>query len=251
MASVTQRINEIKQPRGGYINPNAFTVVDMGNGGPLSIDDENVHSSLVGMAVDYLTRSIVSMNPVSAFKVSIIGAGLIGEAEKALSMAMSVLDLSADSITTACQLSGYDVCCRAGVERYRPIADIQPDGPTISHIKTMVERSLRFFDEYGPVVEDGITFLGGYTETVDTGDGDFITTDTLWDFKVSVSSPTNKYTLQLLMYYLMGLRSGDDNLHGIERLGIFNPRLDKVYLLNVIDIPSEVIQAVETDVIGY
>ncbi|MGF2095734.1 hypothetical protein ACQUFP_17500 [Enterococcus casseliflavus] len=29
MASVTQRIKQIKQPRGGYINPNMFTIVKM------------------------------------------------------------------------------------------------------------------------------------------------------------------------------------------------------------------------------
>ena len=32
-----------------------------------------------------------------------------------------------------------------------------------------------------------------YTETVSAGDGDFLTSDTLWDFKVSKSKPTNKH----------------------------------------------------------
>ena len=56
---------------------------------------------------------------------------------------------------------------------------------------------------YGPVVKDGFTFDGGYTDIVTAGDGDFLTFDTLWDFKVSIKPPTNANTLQLLMYYIM------------------------------------------------
>ena len=43
---------------------------------------------------------------------------------------------------------------------------------------------------------------GGYTVTVETGDGDFLTDDTLWDFKVSKSKPTNKHTYIAVAYVL-------------------------------------------------
>ena len=49
------------------------------------------------------------------------------------------------------------------------------------------------------------TFEGGYTNIVSSGDGDYLTEDTLWDFKVSKEEPKSKYTLQLLMYYIMGV----------------------------------------------
>ena len=49
----------------------------------------------------------------------------------------------------------------------------------------MVERSLKFVEEYGPIILEGFTFEGGYTDIVQAGDGDFITEDTLWDFKVT------------------------------------------------------------------
>ena len=124
-----------------------------------------------------------------------------------------------------------------------------PDDNTIGNIEIMVKRAIQFFKEYGPVVEEGFTFQGGYTSTVNAGDGDFITADTLWDFKVSIAEPKKEHTLQLLMYYLMGQHSIHKNLHTITHLGIFNPRLNKVYRLNISDIPSEVIKAVEKDVI--
>ncbi|MDR1264184.1 MAG: hypothetical protein LBK42_01105 [Propionibacteriaceae bacterium] len=251
MVSVTTRINEVKQPRGGYINPKAFIEVDMGDNDPLPLHDENIHASLVGLAVDYLTRSILTHSPVKAFKISLLGASLARESNRALKKAESVVDLSAKSIVNACQLAGYDVVFRQAVPLPYPVEEIRPDTATIAHIKTMTERSLVFFGKYGPVVEDGFTFDGGYTSTVDAGDGDFITADTLWDFKVSVKPPTNKHTLQLLMYYLMGLHSSHENLHAIKRLGVFNPRLNKVYLLDVSTISLEILRTVETDVIGY
>ena len=90
----------------------------------------------------------------------------------------------------------------------------------------MVKRSVSFWNMYGPIIKDGFTFEPyGYTKTVDTGDGDFLTQDTLWDFKVSKAKPTNKHTLQLLMYWIMGQHSGKDEFKNISNLGIFNPRL--------------------------
>ncbi len=115
----------------------------------------------------------------------------------------------------------------------------------------MVNRSLSFFKEYGPVIKDGFMFEGGYTETVDAGDGDFITSDTLWDFKVSKNEPKTAHTLQLLMYYIMGQHSQNKELHGITQLGIFNPRLNKVYLKSISEIPRDIIKEIENDVICY
>ncbi|PFR64601.1 hypothetical protein COK29_26985, partial [Bacillus cereus] len=101
------------------------------------------------------------------------------------------------------------------------------------------------------IVKDGFTFKGGYTPSINTGDGDFLTENTIWDFKVSKSVPTNKHTLQLLIYYLMGVDSIHSEFKQIENLGIFNPRLNKVYLLPISTISNEIINEVNTTVIGY
>lgn len=92
---------------------------------------------------------------------------------------------------------------------------------------------------------------GGYTYTVESGDGDFLTADTLLDFKVSKSKPTNKHNLQLLMYWIMGQHSGQDVFKGITKLGIFNPRLNTVYLLDMFKVSADTIKTVEKEVICY
>ena len=104
----------------------------------------------------------------------------------------------------------------------------------------------------GPIVKDGFTFEpNGYTEIVNSGDGDYLTADTIWDFKVSKSKPTNKHTLQLLMYWIMGQHSGQAIFKNIQKLGIFNPRLNEVYLINTNAISKDIISEVESDIICY
>ncbi len=115
----------------------------------------------------------------------------------------------------------------------------------------MVARSSSLFADYGGVTMHGFTFDGAFTDIVTAGDGDFLTADTLWDFKVSVRPPTSAHTLQLLMYYLMGVRSGQPQFDGICHLGIFNPRLNTVHRIAVADVPPSVQAEVSRDVIGY
>lgn len=252
MCSVTQRIGKVKQPRGGYIKPKAFAVTELSGGG---IDDlnpeENVQPGLVGMAVDYLTRFMSGTPAHEAFHISGLGADIVGETARYRALLGEVSGLDDASIIAAVRLAGFDSAYRAGVATYHPVQDINPDKPTVENIRTMVERSLAFFEQYGEKVMDGLTFEGGYTGYVATGDGDFLTEDTLWDFKVSKQKLANKYTLQLLMYWRMGLHSVHPEYGKVRYLGVYNPRQNLVYRLAVDDIPAEVIEEVERDVIGY
>jgi len=86
---------------------------------------------------------------------------------------------------------------------------------------------------------------------VDSGDGDFLTEDTMWDFKVSKSRLTNKNTLQLLMYWIMGQHSGRNEYKSVTKIGVFNPRSNKAYILAISKVPAEVIEEIEDVVICY
>ncbi|AQW26402.1 hypothetical protein LI058_14970 [Clostridium perfringens] len=251
MVSVTQRIKQIKQPRGGYIRPKEFNITILDDNIKLN-EKENIHSSLVGLAVDYMTRYSIGTPINEAFKISIMGASIIGESKFAQKLIEEIEGLDDNSIVNACKLVGYDVCCRAGIIGYKPVQNINPDKDTIDNIRYMIKRSLKFIEIYGPIIKDGFTFEGGYTNLVSKGDGDFLTKSTLWDFKVSTKNPTNAHTLQLLMYYLMGINSTNEKyFKDVEKLGIFNPRLNSVYLLEIKKISSEIIKEISEKVIGY
>lgn len=260
MSSVTGRIGEIKQPRGGYIKPSQFEIHNLDDGLVLS-ENENVHASVIGMAVDYLTRFAMGTKVIDAFDISCKGAviaeqmfqqkGTLKKVEKLLS---GIKGIDKNSIINACKIVTYDVWFRnpMGAIMAKGADETNPDEDTVNNIKIMVERSISFWDKYGPIVKDGFTFEpNGYTKIVDSGDGDYLTADTLWDFKVTKSKPTNKHTLQLLMYWIMGQHSGQEIYKNIQKLGIFNPRLNVVYLLDMKSISEEIITEVERDIIGY
>lgn len=249
--SVTSRIKNIKQPRGGYIIPKQLTATQLGNGTNVLNPDENVHASLIGLSVDYLTRFMSGTSVKKSFEISKKGASIIGEDKQAKRLMSDIKGLDNTSIINAVKLSGLDVVYRSSIMGYKPVEEINADIPTIENVRIMVKRSLKFLDQYGPKILDGFTFRGGYTSVVSVGDGDFTTSDTLWDFKVSKLPIKKEHTLQLLMYWRMGLRSVHTEFQSIKYLGIYNPRMNIVYRISTSEIPNEVISEVETDVIGY
>ncbi|ANP73021.1 hypothetical protein PA27867_2069 [Cryobacterium arcticum] len=263
--------------------------IQLGDGHTQVLDHkaENIHATTMGMAVDYLSRLANGAEPGDAFQISIRGAVRLHarevittldlgrltpvvdvdylrsepEAREMEYIADALLNLEAlrpglipddDAIRAAVHLVGYDIAFRVGPDFYVDQRSI-PDAATIAHIRTMVERAVAFFTSHGPITEDGFRPVNrqSMTEVVDSGDGDFLTADTLWDFKVSVSPPTNKHTLQLLMYLIMGRHSGQDQYGSLTHLGIFNPRLNTVYRFAYADVPGDVVSAVSHDVIGY
>ena len=257
--SVTQRIKQVGQPRGGYINPKTLVKSVLFEDGVSELPNESVHPSLVGLAVDYLTRYMLGDSAEEAFKISLLGlgvcesAGMNEDAEYGRELFRRLSrDLNMTTVESAIKLCAFDVCVRAGMAGYKSIMLINADLYTCSNVAIMVKRNLNLFKVYGNPVLNGFVFKGGYTSTVSTGDGDFVTPDTLWELKVSVREPTKEWTLQTLMYWIMGLNSEHYEIfEKVKYLGIVNPRKNAVYRIAVADIPMKVIEAVERDVIGY
>ena len=260
MSSVKKRISEIKQPRGGYVKLSQFERYKIDDECVLN-ERENIHASVIGMAVDYLTRFTMGTDILEAFRVSCMGATIAEKLfkqknamRKARKLLSGIKSVNEKSIINACKLVTYDVWLRNPVCAItaKGADEINPDKATIQNIKIMVQRSVKFWEYYGPIVKDSFTFEpNGYTETVSSGDGDYLTADTLWDFKVSKSKPTSKHTLQLLMYWIMGQHSGQEVYKSIQNLGIFNPRLNEIYLINVSTVSKDIITEIEKDIICY
>ena len=249
--SVTRRISAIKQPRGGYLPINKFQTEILKIDKQLS-PDENVSASLIGTAVDYLTRFMNGTSREDSFNISLLGANIVNEGIKAKQLLQKIsTDLDDDTIISAIRLCGFDVAFRANPLYYKSVSEIFPDKNTVDNVREMVKRSMNFISKYGPITKDGFTFEGGYTDTISSGDGDFLTEDTLWDFKVIKNEPSSKNTLQLLVYYLMGLHSIHSEYKKIKYLGIYNPRANIVYKYPVSSIPNSIVKEIEQTVIGY
>ena len=123
MVSVTQRTKQIKQPRGGYLPVKTFTVTTLDDGQVLNPEA----ASLVGTAVDYLSRFMDGTAVEEAFEISLLGARAMRLEAKAFGLLDDVKGLDDLSITKACQLAGFDSAFRAGPLAYRPVEKIVPD----------------------------------------------------------------------------------------------------------------------------
>lgn len=262
MSSVTKRISEIKQPYGGYIRPSQFEGLVFRDRYSLH-EQENVHPSIVGATVDYLTRFLVGEPVEKAFVIPLEGAyraqALSNRKdflEEALGFLSKIQDINTQSIINACKLVSFDVWARnpmAAMGLAKDANEINPDTATVDNILIMVHRAMFFWHVYGPVVKTEFTFEpDGYTQVVNSGDGDFLTPNGMWDFKVTKKAkPTSAHTLQLLMYWIMGKHSTQPIYDDIKTIGFFNPRLNVLHSMEVDNIPSEVIEEVEKEVICY
>ena len=249
MVNVSSRARNVKQPRGGYINPKMMERVQFNDG--IELGQESISAVTMGLIVDYLTRMDQGAKPEEAFHIGLYGAEMLSRDEEGRSYVEGIKGLDDESINNACRIVWFDQVVRRGIAGEGKPTDTVADHETCENVRTMVARARSFFEKYGPVVKDGPTFIGGYTKTVNSGDGDFITKDTFWDFKVSKYEPTKENTLQLAMYYLMGHHSIWSELGVLTKIGIFNPRLNAAFTLDMGTVDDGIIRAIEKDVIGY
>lgn len=257
MPSVTKIVASAKQPHGGYLPIGAFDK-KLGSDDLEVTGTYNIAPSLVGLAVDYGTRIVLGEAVEDVFDVAMVGAGIVGSSDEARDLleaidaaALRAREMDHDSLAAICKLSGFDSASRAGAGAYKPVQGINPDKQTVSDIGNMILRTSAFFLKQGTVVETGFTFEGAYTDDAGASDGDYIVGDTLWDLKVSKKDPTPKNTLQILLYYLMGLRSGKDAFKGVTRIGLYNPWLQASWSVSVLDLDESLLSTVEGEVLGY
>lgn len=250
MTSVTGRIKDIKQPYGGYL-PIKHMEVNKYEDDYRLHPYENTAPNLVGITVDYLTRVMLGDDPFEAFEVSIYGLAIATKHHLNLSIYPESMptDLSDESIKNAVILSSFDSICRAGPQAYRE--PVLPNKHTTENIRQMVQRSVEFFTKKYQITKSGFSFEGAYTDTITAGDGDMLTETGLWDMKVYRGNLTAEHSLQLLIYWRMGLRSIHPEFKGIRVLGFYNPRKNESTTIETSYISDSVIELVEEEVIGY
>lgn len=254
MYTVTQRIRQFNQKK-PLLDPRRFDLIDLSDQEDLD-EKENIEPYLMGRVVDYLSRFACGVPVEEVFEAARYGSMILSREDPcALDMYFDLLDqvkcFDNPSIAAACKLAELDTVYRAGAESMHPLDGIEPDEVTAMHIRRLVARAEEFFYRFGPVTKAGFDLYGGYTDTIVNGDGDYLTQDALWDFKVSNYWPTGYDTLQIMVYWRMGLRSVYEEFQDIRHIGIYNPRFNRVWRIATADIESEIVEFVDKKVIGY
>lgn len=250
MMSVTQRIRTVSQPRNGYLKIEQFKVEKYFDDIELDEIPTNYKSSQ-GLVVDYMVRYLSGFPKSEAFKISLLGAQNVSESERAEELLKNINGLNEESIYFAYQVVEFDVAYRRGPSYYVHNRTTTPNQEVIRNTIQLIKRTLAVFNSYGPITKTGFTFAGGYNEIISSGDGDYLTRDTLWDLKVSPNEPKKEDTLQLLVYYILGHYSIHEEFENIQKLAIYNPILNKAYLIELSDIPIKLFSQVTHQVVGY
>ena len=250
--TVTQRVRAVHQPDGGYLPICSFTIKNYQDNKILN-PRENIRANYIGLAVDYLTRYKITKNIEEAFDISLLGAKILYQQYgryKDYQNCLRLLDLIKQGDTSAAvQIVAYDEVYRAGVTN---IPRLLSDKVTTNNIDIMVQRGVDFLHHCSSTILTGINLEGSYTDIVVNGDIDYLTDNALIDFKVIRGDFTINHTLQILMYYLMGLHSThSEDFKKVKWLALFNPRKNIVCFINVKDISKSVIDEVSTRIIGY
>lgn len=239
--SVTEFCDLFVQPNGGYLPISDFSkVLNADN----EVIDYETNPSIVGLVVDYLSRvEIVDGNINEIFNISHSGAIISNELIKYNSLISTIKKgLSDETIKSAAKLVTLDSVYRAGVLNSYDL-ELEISKTDISSIRRMIKRVLLFHDKY-KIIETGMTFEGSYTNVIVKGDADFLTEEGLWDLKVIKSEPTTKHTLQLLLYYILGVKKYGN----IKYIGFFNPKLNIEYIINVYDIDKYIIKNIMLEI---
>jgi hypothetical protein len=244
----------IEQPVGGFLNPNAMHLSSLETEEELYPRElENITGGEVGTTVDYLTRFLISDNLEDSFHISLKGAKLANMESIAEDLLNRIKGIDKESVEAAVRLVAFDVFVRNPIQilfgGWNPPGEISEE--SVHNIQVMVTRCLLLFKEYGPVKDYNLVFPGAYTKNVDSGDADYMTSDTIWDIKTTTRSLRITDTFQVLLYYLLSQHSNDDKYKSIMNIGIYNPRLNKKYIIGINEIDSRITGYINKYIIGY
>ena len=161
----------VSQPKGGYVPKKLFVeryYHDKTKNN--TIEDKHIYNiesaftGIQGMAVDYITRYILSGDKEMAFDIPIKGAKCVDkvyendyEYNKIMQLLDNVKGTDDVSVYNVCKIVGYDVAFRRGVSKFRNVDDILPTKELVYNIQVMVQRCIEFIDNNGPLVLSDFT----------------------------------------------------------------------------------------------
>lgn len=244
LVTVRQLIPTIHQPRGGYVPVALFKDVIYDDGKtPYAIEEENVSPSSMGVVTEWLAR--VHFDDAQNVIVSVqLGAAQLGESEKVMKLLKKIKGTDDESIDAAFKLLKYEIFYRTGkISEESKL----PDEKTRENLRIFVERNIKFIESQVKPYRfgKGLFYFSG---CISSGEVDFLSKDTIWDFKLSKDELKIDQTLQVMIYYLMLPRSLLSNISSIDKIGLFNARLNKCWVAHISDVSMRAIEEIHQNV---
>ena len=265
------------QPHGGFIpvkdlteeqlsdNKDRVSLYTMEQLIDLSCKMGTLSPQTIGLIVDYLTRTEIALfagaTPkeavFNAFIISVYGAKMANKLDEAVELENKLIEQYSKEkidyrkiVQVASELVVFDAVFRAGY--YNPdLKKTKVSTEDRDAVQLMVGGVKLYLIEKEKIAALGVSFEAKDADNVAPSDADFLTEESLIDLKCSSSKPTSKHTLQLILYYILGLHEFPNEFQKLKYLKIINPRLDKVFSYEVEKLNVEDLKYIEKEIMGY
>ncbi|MDO4220188.1 MAG: hypothetical protein Q4D22_03095 [Candidatus Saccharibacteria bacterium] len=261
------------QSRGGFIHPK-----DMAES---SFDEDKfslytyaqlvetsyigIPPSSLGTLFDYLLRTemyissgVETMDAImNSFFTSVKGATRVNEFDKVRDLMINLYDCYNRKkenyrkiVSLAVQLVRYDTAFRSGYfdPNEKPYKVAEEEASIIDY---MLKATQIYLMTHEKITRLGVSFNAIGAKNCAPSDADLLGEDALIDIKLIRKEPTSQHTLQLLLYYIMGLHEYHDEFVGVKYLKVLNPRKGKIYSYDIAKIDIDTLKHVEKNIMGY
>lgn len=245
-----------------FIPSSKFEAVETGIKPPHGANKENIPAGIIGSAVDYRTRYLLTGDFEKSYEFALRGLRNMVIADESFSeISDPLIEKARDSVIGAVAISGCDVAYRNAFlvkQGYGNLFSVIGSGNASvirGNVAAMADSCVDFAKRLGEVVDVGIELSNGQVH----GDIDILTTEALIDIKTTKRSQksatvNSQSKIQLVLYYLLGLESQDERIreafNSIDKLAIYNPRHGVGYIVKISDIGEDALRAASRCLFG-
>lgn len=254
-SSIERKVDTYKGAKELQIKSRDFRKVELSDSIELDVQG-NIWCGLGDYAAYCLARYLMGDSVNEAFNRCILAGCSRGFSRYVEDLSQRIDSLNNDSIEAAIRLAAFDPVLQMQLNLEVTPGLLEIDQIDIFNVQHMAKRILYFHEVVGPCTTVDLDFVGGYTQTLESGCSEFTTKDAIWcmhrnfatDSKLHISRSDK---LRVLVHWRMGLHSIHPEYQEIKKLGVYNVRRHLMYVMDVTKLSKEMIDWIDSVVIGY
>ena len=266
---IKDRVNACLQPVDGFVKPTSFKQkklnIDTYKLAPETIDPKIINATIRNL-IEIELRNFNSSNDIEyelgslKLNIDILDDNDSAYHKDVINLSKNIQPgLSDKTIASMIKLIHYEMVTdlwiddsidKGSVPSWLNVDNISND--TITNVRIIVKRIVHLLTINNSFTDHSINVFIHPSRIIKFSFCNYVTTDTVWAIIGGKHAKLGQnLTLKLLIEYLMGLHSNKDRFKAIKYLGIYNYRTDTVYRLEISKIDPDIIDEVNTSIIGY
>ena len=248
-----QFVNNVKQPTFGSLVPTKLVFESTYEDDFKLPKKTKISSEIIDVAVNCLTKYLLSTNIKQAFRVPLLGAKIYAynktknkeKYQEILNGLTLINGLNKQSIYVAINLAQFEGLFSKAPIFFKKVETIDVTDDVYDLVYALIKRNIRFFEEHGPVGKISFDFLDGKPENIANASLDLITRDAIWNLNSTKKFPDEQQRLLLVLHYVMFKHCPEGVSKDLKTLGIFDARANTSYTIETKDLPYKLLTKIE------